>query len=507
MKTPRRIATSLIALSLLVGVLVPVMPQRAEAVFGVGDVVFDPTNLVENAISAAKSGWLMLKETSLDTIAWKIGREMIASISKSTIKWINSGFNGSPAYVTDLQRTLLSVSDKVANDFFRELTVNKSIDSPFRNIIAASLRDQYYRSTGRNSYFNLNQYTLNQFSQNPAAFLGGDFSQGGLRAWHASTLNCQNNALCARQAAEAQLYTRTGQAQGGTLRELDWGRGFRSDRGPCTTNSASSGTQNSGTGSVTAGTASTHSGTQTGTTGGTNAGTGTVTGQVSLSNVDNCVGQPIINPGANINAALERVTGNELDQLNIADEFNEVIAALMSQMLKTMLGSGGLAGLSKPSSGGGKSFIDQVTGTDQTTTGGGGGGVTASFAEMINTQQTQMAAYNANWMTIKSAALDAIEACSVDGSAPSVVAQADAAIASADAASAILIDMEVSLEGATEGSGSEQTNSLGQLTASYDLFLAAAPTATDIATAQAQSQAIEGSLYTQMTELAESCGA
>ncbi len=472
MKTPRRIATSLIALSLLVGVLVPMVPQRAHAQL----LVEDPLNLVENAFTAIKSSWLVLKETSLDTIAWKIGREMIASISKSTIKWINSGFNGSPAYVTDLERTLLSVSDKVANDFFKELTVNRSIDSPFRNIIAASLRDQYYRATGRNSYFNLNQYTLNQFSQNPAAFLGGDFSQGGLRAWHASTLNCQNNALCARQAAEAQLYTRTGQAQGGTLRELDWGRGFRSDRGNCNPP-------------------------------GQDATTMAEASAVSLAEVDNCVGKPIINPGANINAALEKITGSELDQLNIADEFNEVIAALMSQMLKTMLGSGGLAGLSKPSSGGGKSFIDQVTGTDQTTTGGGGGGVTASFAEMINTQQTQMAAYIANWMTIKSAALDAIEACTLDGSAPSVVAQADAAMASADAASAILIDMEVSLEGATEGSGSEQTNSLGQLTASYDLFLAAAPTATDIATAQAQSQAIEGSLYTQMTELAESCGA
>lgn len=506
MHTPRRLVTSLIALSFMVGILVPIAPQRVHA----QQVVFDPTNLVENAISAVKSSWLVLKETSLDTIAWKVGREMIASISKSTIKWINSGFNGSPAYVTDLQRTLLSVSDKVANDFFRELTVNKSIDSPFRNIIAASLRDQYYRATGRNSYFNLNQYTLNQFSQNPAAFLGGDFSQGGLRAWHASTLNCQNNALCARQAAEAELYGRTGQAQGGTLRELDWGRGFRSDRGPCTTNSASAGTQNSGTGTVTGGTTSTHGGAQTGTTGTTNTGSGTGTGQsqggaVSLSNVDNCVGQPIINPGANINAALEKITGSELDQLNIADEFNEVIAALMSQMLKTMLGSGGLAGLSKPSSGGGKSFIDQVTGTDQTT-GGGNVSVTASFAEMIDTQKTQMAAYIANWMTIKSAAADAAAACTADGSAPSVIAQADAAIASADAATAILIEMGVALDGAEGAAGNAQVTALGTLAESYDSFLAAAPSATDIATAQAQSQATEGTLYTQMIELAESCG-
>src|SRR5690606_23796963 len=83
------------------------------------------------------------------------------------------------------------------------------------------------------SFFNQNRFTLNQVSQDPNAFIQGDFSQGGWDAWIELWRNPQNNPLGAFHAAEQELGKRISSAEGERRTELEWGRGFLSWRGDC----------------------------------------------------------------------------------------------------------------------------------------------------------------------------------------------------------------------------------------------------------------------------------
>jgi hypothetical protein len=86
-------------------------PQRAHAF---GALVHDPINYIVNGLTAASSVAEKVKGYSLDPIAWMVAKAALQSVVKSTINWINSGFNGSPAFVTDLQQKLLDVGDAQA---------------------------------------------------------------------------------------------------------------------------------------------------------------------------------------------------------------------------------------------------------------------------------------------------------------------------------------------------------------------------------------------------------
>ena len=101
-------------------------PTPAHAQFGIGGliggagaervhVVADSSgNLVANqttqfnttAINAIQTK-LGFKELTLDGIAWSLVKNVAQQMTSSIINWINSGFQGSPAFLTNLDRFLL----------------------------------------------------------------------------------------------------------------------------------------------------------------------------------------------------------------------------------------------------------------------------------------------------------------------------------------------------------------------------------------------------------------
>ncbi|KXJ98975.1 MAG: hypothetical protein UZ19_OD1000575 [Parcubacteria bacterium OLB19] len=48
---------------------------------------------------------LWIKEYMLDTAAWWAAKYVISQITRSIVMWINSGFQGSPMFVQDLEAT------------------------------------------------------------------------------------------------------------------------------------------------------------------------------------------------------------------------------------------------------------------------------------------------------------------------------------------------------------------------------------------------------------------
>lgn len=444
-------------------------PQPAHAQFA----VIDPTNLVQNTINALNSAAEYTMEYALDGLAWQAANLAIESITKSTVNWINSGFDGSPAFVTDLNQNLRGVGDAVAARFFDELAMQDIATTPFQDQVLDSVRLGYYLSTSPESFYTRYPYTLNQVSANDRAFLAGDFSQGGWNAWFATVMNPQNNPYGAQMLANEALENAVAGATGNRLEELSWNRGFLSWRGECTAQRD-------------------------------------VNDPVLLGGVDACASYEIETPGSVIMEQLNQQLGSGVNRLVSADEFNEVIGALLNQLASQVLGggSGGLRGVSRPASGGGGSFVDQATGPSQ---GGNSANISRNFSATLTSQRQRLESFRTSWQRIQTAAQAAEQRCGANGQPNPQTVLNRAAAALVKAANAIAaIDAIQAKVTAANSTGGNQTLALLEISEEYNALSVSGtlPTVEEIAEAQSGSQdtgdSDPGSLYSQMTRLANS---
>jgi hypothetical protein len=423
-----------------VGIASYPLPVRAQT----GAPVFDAGNFIKNTITSAEthlvaastgttaitSQFQLLKGTSLDPIAWAVAKAALQSVVNSTVKWINSGFNGSPAFVTNLANSLQTVGDAQANSFIQQLSSNGAVKSPFQSQVASAVGTNYLQSTGSNGFFNQNPYTLNQTTQNDAAFLQGNFSQGGLDALFSAVLP-QNNPYGATLLATQALNSQVAGAKNIQNTEYIAGSGFNSYRGNCqttTTGQTMAGTATSGqtitpitNSSLTGGggtltTAASLPTTFTTTTGGTSGGT------TSLSPNSGCQSQNIVTPGSVIANSLYKSLGSGIDTLVSAHEFDEIVNALMGQLLNQVLGTGGLSGISQASpTTGNVPYFNQTTPTTATT----GTTLSGDFTTTLTAQVYGLQAFEADWTTIANAATaaeNALNASTCTPNAQSIIA-------------------------------------------------------------------------------------
>lgn len=447
-----------------------VLPHKAHA------QNVDPLNLIQNTIQAVFSSGENVKDYVFDTLAWQVANLAIESITKSTVNWINSGFQGSPAFVTDLNQNLMGVSDAVAAQFFDELAMEFEARTPFQDPVLDSVRLGYYLSTSPESFYTRYPYTLNQVSANDQAFLRGDFNQGGFNAWFATVMNPQNNPYGARDLADQALREAVSGATNTRLQELSWNRGFLSWRGECTQP----------------------------------AGEGLPDGEfpsdlsVDISGAEACAGYEIETPGSVIMEQLNTQLGSGVNRLVSADEFNEIIGALLNQLASQVLGgnSGGLRGVSRPSSGGGSSFLDQAG----SSSGSSGAAISRSFSATITSQRQQVETFRANWEKIRTAAMQAESFCGANGQ-PNPQAVLVRATVSLTKAADALAALEAIQRKITEANaqGGNQTLAFLAITDEYNALMNSdtLPRAEEIAEAQSSSQdtgsVVPGSLYSQLS--------
>lgn len=462
-------------------------------------VVADPTNLIQNTISALNSAAEYTLDYVLNTLAWQVGNLAIDSIVKSTVNWINSGFQGSPAFVTDLNQNLQGVGDAVARRFFDELSDQTIAITPFQDKVLDAVRLGYYLSTSPESFYTKNPYTLNQVSANDKAFLQGDFSQGGWNAWFSTVMNPQNNMYGSQMLAEQALSNTVRNATSNRVQELSWNKGFLSWRGECKQYKPNATQQETLTslGSAT-------------TDAEGNIQVTTNTQQVtSLKNEDNCVNYAIETPGSVIMESLNKTTFAGIDRLVSADQFNEIIGALLNQLVKKVLGGGegggGLRSISKPSAGGGSSFVDTATNGSAS----GAANVGPIFLATVARQQEFIAQYRAGWEKIRAAAETAKQRCNntdADPTPDEVIARANAALVKASNAEAALDSIETQAQAASDAAGDRSAEMLTIATEYTNLTNSTTlPNSQELAEAQTQSldtgDVEPGSLYSQMVRL------
>lgn len=451
-----RIATALITVIVVLPTTMIIVPERAHAG---GWPTYDFLNHVQSLLQTFEQHQGTLYTYVLRPLAIAIARRAIQSILRATINWANNGFNGSPAYATNLKNDMRTLGDQVANRFLRELGLSGGIDSPFRNLVVDRVRVHYRRSTSDNAFFASSRYTLNRYSSDDAAFLRGDFHLGGLRAWVEAWRNPLNNPIGAFNSINSELQARITGAQGNRTLELSWGRGLMSwCREP---------------------------------EGGDNAVGGD--GPVDLTPPPTG-GSPdcdIETPGSWLHSHIEKALNSNIDQLVSADDLDELVGALLSAFTNKLLGEDGLAGLSQPSSGGGLSYVDELGGNPI----GPSGTLSGNFAGVISGQVSQLATFKSNWQILQARAEEAKTVCDEQALADVdyvetvnlVLDEAEAAIARADAGLEALAAIQTKI---STGGAQNNTAAVNEGYAEYQALLASniLPTAAELVDAGAQSQ-------------------
>jgi hypothetical protein len=313
----RRTACAVLIGATLFSSYVPGLVPKANAtgavtVVGGNGTIQETISAGANTMMAGLQTSLNLKEFTLDGIFNGLAKMMLRSMTQSIVNWINSGFQGSPAFVTDMKQFMLDRVDQVIGEYIYNDPALSFLCSPFQLDVRIALATSYQEST-REGFGSEAQCTLSQVTDNVEGFLNGAFNEGGWQGWFEMTQNPVNTPTGAYLAAETEMYARIVDEQGNAIKELDWGDGFLSFK-VCD----------------------------------------------DEQNQRSC---DITTPGRVISDQINKSLGAGQDALISADEINEVISALFAQLAQqVMTGIGGLLGVSE--SGGG--FIDPATGTTST---------------------------------------------------------------------------------------------------------------------------------------------
>ena len=272
---------------------------------------------ISTSITGAAVTSLASKEV-LDGIAWQIAKQMVSSMTKSLVNWINSGFQGSPAFITDLNGMLLDALDTAAGEYIKSLGANEAfLCSPFKLDVQAALSINYAQAkSGMPSGPTAPSCKLSDITNNIKNFLSG-ISSGGPADWFQISSSPQNTPYGAYLEAEAKLNIRLKNEAGQQITVANWGQGFLSKKF-CEDVEG----------------------------GGINCRIGT--------------------PGTVIGDALKFQLSTGPRSLIQADEINEIIGALINQLtLQAMNGINGLLGLGGNSNytdynSSGQSYLDQA---------------------------------------------------------------------------------------------------------------------------------------------------
>jgi len=240
--------------------------------------IIDISNEVptKERIYRAKEAGGLTSGPSWDSIGFCLVNTIINYIAESTIQWINSGFQGNPVFVEDPARFFRNIADIEAGSLVGEIT-GGAFCKPFRPQIAINLANRHTQNFS-NQF--ANQCRLSNVVDNVEDFMGG-FEKGDWNSFFVLTTDPSSNPRIASIRANRELDLRIAGKQEVARIELNWGKGFLSFKDP-------------------------------------------ETGETTT-------------PGTLIENRINDRLGSNERRIEMADEFDEIITALVNQLLKVAL--------------------------------------------------------------------------------------------------------------------------------------------------------------------------
>lgn len=311
----------------------PLFASKVQAQFAVVEV--GPSGAA-NIVTATNATGMSLKENLFDALAFGFMNYAIQRMTASTVNWINRGFKGSPSFVTNPEGFLKGVADQTVGLFIERDPNLNFLCSPIQSRIRVALINSYNPNMR-----NLWQCTLTDAVGNMEDFLD-DFDRGGWDKFFEISQKPQNNPIGAYIMAENEMLRQIASKVGTKEQDLNWGKGFMSFKRCTLYEGGGADPANIDLLDIAGG------------------GSGFTTDEdEELSQIapPRCIQEKTETPGTVIESRLNQALGAGQGRLEVADEVNEIIGALLTQLANKALG--GLLSLTKRGSDGSNSYLSQ----------------------------------------------------------------------------------------------------------------------------------------------------
>lgn len=283
------------------------LPQKIDAAI----TVFDPWNFSVNSVTAKQTTLNVAgKEFALDALGWMAANVIIDKFADSLVAWIQSGFEGSPMFVTNLGGFLGGVGNNISGAFIDAYNLEflcaplgeTNLDLSFffpgtsRSKYNCTFSDVVENFKNRGTKININ---VNITQENIVREYQKDFRSGGWPMWLAMA-QPQNNPHGRLLNAANDIYSQSEKKKEEERQNLQMGRGFLGVM-------ACVRYRNSGSGK------------------------------------EECIEYKRTTPGSSVQNMLDKTLNKDVERLQVADEIDEIIGALASQLISWVVtgGSGG----------------------------------------------------------------------------------------------------------------------------------------------------------------------
>lgn len=177
----------------------------------------------------AEEKTMTFKECVLDALVTVAVNNLIKNFTASVVDWINRGFDGSPSFVTNPEGFFANTADQIIgniieNDFG---ALGQLLCSPFDLQLRLNIGYNYFSSRNREIGCRLTDVQRNLYG----AFTKGSFiSAGGWDSWVAVTSVPQNNFYGSYFQVTDSMNRDVLRRLSSDEKQADWGRGFLSSR-------------------------------------------------------------------------------------------------------------------------------------------------------------------------------------------------------------------------------------------------------------------------------------
>ena len=192
-------------------------PGLAVADYGVraGIIGILPNQTAQTAIQANNTN-----TDFMSCIARSLARAALQQMTVSVVNWINSGFKGSPSFVTNYQQFFTQIADNAVGNFLAGSDL-AFLCSPFKLQVKIAVAQAYARRGGGQ------QCSISKVVTNLEGFMK-NFNQGGWQGLLSFTTTPTNNPYGAFADAQVKLGNSISSIQGQKGLDLQLGRGFLS---------------------------------------------------------------------------------------------------------------------------------------------------------------------------------------------------------------------------------------------------------------------------------------
>lgn len=192
------IAVKLMTLVLCVGLFAAPIDhtltvQKAEAQGVVAGLIGSfAQNALGGTIGSFLNAALQQKELVWDGMFYNLGKKILQEMTQNIIQWVNSGFDGDPAFVTDLNEYKLETKDEVAGNYIYGDDLDPICDA-FELDVRAALAEKHVTERTPSSKTKAIAQCTAESKGNVGKFIEGDFTEGGWDMWFEIVLNPERN--------------------------------------------------------------------------------------------------------------------------------------------------------------------------------------------------------------------------------------------------------------------------------------------------------------------------